>query len=74
MTETGPRLLNHDDLVARRITQSQKHLKVMENAGLFPKRVRLGALVAWVETEIDDYLRAQVAKRDLGEGTGGGNG
>lgn len=60
------RFLTRDDLKERGIRYSNKHLITLEQAGLFPRRVRQGGgkFVSWVEDEIDEYQRARVAARD----------
>lgn len=51
--------------VRERVKYSFAHIDRLEKEGRFPKRVRLGPQrVAWVETEIDDWIAALVAKRD----------
>ena len=45
------------------------HIDRMENDPayahlVFPKRVRIGFRVFWVEVEIYDWVAAQIAKRD----------
>jgi predicted DNA-binding transcriptional regulator AlpA len=64
--EDGPmKFLLRDDLKARGIVFSNKHLIELEKMGRFPKRVRLGAqTVAWPETEIDSYQEKLLADRD----------
>lgn len=51
--------------VRNRVCYSFAHIDRMERKGIFPKRVRLGLQrVAWVESEIDDWIIAKVAERD----------
>jgi prophage regulatory protein len=62
----GPRrLLRYPDLMATRgITYTRQHLYRLEAAGKFPKRVKLGdRAIAWVESEIDEYLEKIIAGR-----------
>jgi prophage regulatory protein len=42
-------------------------------AGAFPRPISLGIGMArgWVEEEIDDWIRAQISKRDGGRGING---
>ena len=41
------------------------HIDRLERAGKFPKRVPIGPnRVGWVESEIQDWLNAKIAKRD----------
>jgi prophage regulatory protein len=45
------------------------HLLRLEKAGMFPKRIRLGqwkrSRVAWLDSEIDDYIRRLMGERAL---------
>lgn len=51
--------------VRERVCYSPQHFTRLELAGLFPKRVRLGQnRVAWVEEEIDAWIRDRIAERD----------
>ncbi len=51
--------------VREKVLYSPAHIARLEKAGTFPKRVRLGqGRVGWVEQEIDDWLKALIAKRD----------
>ncbi len=64
----GPRrMLFYPDLKEKRgIKYTRRHLSRLESDGKFPKRVKLGEnCVAWVESEIDEYLEAIIAKRAL---------
>lgn len=49
-------------------TYSSTHIQRLEDAGQFPKRMRLGTgrycRVAWVETEVHGWMEAQISKRD----------
>lgn len=41
------------------------HIARLEVAGLFPKRVRLGACrVAWIADEVQNWIDERIAKRD----------
>jgi prophage regulatory protein len=65
MNDKPIRLLSHDDLKERGIKYTKVSLWRLERKGRFPKRVNTGARsVAWVESEIDDYLRGLIAQRD----------
>lgn len=59
--------------VAELIPYSRAHRKRLEDAKQHPKRVRLGqgkrARVAWVESEILDYIKAKIADRDANTGS-----
>ena len=42
-----------------------QHIDRLEKAGKFPKRIRLGPnRVGWIESEIYDWLKKRIAKRD----------
>jgi prophage regulatory protein len=58
-------LLARADLRARGIHYSNPHLIDLERRGLFPGRVTLSpAKVAWVESEVDEWLSSHLAARD----------
>ena len=50
------------------VLYSPQHIQRLEDAGRFPKRVRLGdgprSRVGWVEQEVLDWLRERIAHRD----------
>ena len=51
--------------VCARTTYSPAHIDRLEKQGLFPKRVKLGQIrVAWVESEVDQWIEARIADRD----------
>jgi prophage regulatory protein len=57
-----PRVLRRRE-VERRVGHSRSTLYGWIAAGEFPRPVRIGArTVAWVESEISDWLRARVAE------------
>ena len=59
------RVLNDDGLRAKGIDYSRPQLWRLEKAKKFPKRIRLGLnRIAWVESEIDQYLLDRIAERD----------
>jgi len=62
---SGRRLLSFEDLQARGIRYTRVHLQRLEEADLFPQRVRIGAgnFVAWFEHEVDAYLDRLAAAR-----------
>ena len=52
--------------VRAKTTYSPAHIDRLEKAGLFPKRVQLGQIrVAWVESEVDLWIEARIAERDM---------
>ncbi len=61
------RLLLRDDLKARGVPYSNMHLHRLEADGKFPRRVRVGMRAAWVEAEIEEWLKARIAARDAGK-------
>ena len=50
--------------VRKRTTYSFAHIDRLEKQGLFPKRVRLGFRVAWVESEIEQWIQDRINERD----------
>nr|WP_213396473.1 AlpA family phage regulatory protein [Yoonia sp.] len=51
--------------VQLRVPYTRTHITRLEKAGLFPRRVRLGAgRVGWVEEEIDAWIESRIAERD----------
>lgn len=59
------RVLTYSELKpVKGIPYTRKHILELEKRGQFPRRVRLGeASVAWVESEIDEWLEAKAAQR-----------
>ena len=52
------------------VPYSPQHIQRLEDAGLFPKRIKLGnggrnAKAFWVEQEIQDWIQAQIDRRDV---------
>jgi prophage regulatory protein len=60
------RLLSYYDLRERGIRLSRVQLYRLYREGLFPRPVRIGGGIRnyWIESEIDAYLAAAIAKRD----------
>jgi prophage regulatory protein len=59
------RFLSFDDLKTKGIRWTRMHLDRLEREGRFPKRIHLSKRsVAWVESEVDDFLEARLAERD----------
>ena len=51
--------------VRERVLFSYAHIARLEAAGKFPKRVRIGEnRVGWLESEIEDWIKARIAERD----------
>ena len=51
------------------IPYSAQHIARLEAAGKFPKRVRLGGnRVAWLMSEIDEWVTARISFRDATAG------
>jgi len=51
--------------VREMVLYSPAHIQRLEDAGKFPKRVRLGqGRVGWIEQEVLDWLAARIAERD----------
>ena len=56
-------LSNKEDL--SRVPYSSVQIWRKENAGEFPRRVKLGAnRVGWVESEIESWISSKIAERD----------
>jgi len=64
LSKNGLRLLHPQDLRERGIRYTPQHLRRLEHAGKFPRRVKIGHRIHWVEDEIDEYLRAHVNQRE----------
>lgn len=45
------------------IPYSRQHLYRLEEAGAFPKRIRIGAKIGWYEHEIDEWLQSKADAR-----------
>jgi prophage regulatory protein len=61
---TELRLVGRDGLNAKGISYSNVHLLRLEADGKFPKRLYLSpARVAWVESEVNEYLARCIAAR-----------
>lgn len=51
--------------VRKLVLYSPQHIARLEEAGKFPKRVRLGqGRVGWIEQEVLDWLQQRIAERD----------
>jgi prophage regulatory protein len=58
------RMISRAGLAQRGIAYSAVHLLRLEADGKFPRRIYLSpARVAWIETEIDDYIARCIAAR-----------
>ncbi|MEO5772562.1 MAG: AlpA family phage regulatory protein [Sphingomicrobium sp.] len=58
-------LLAFSDLAERGIPFSRQHLWRLIKNRSFPAPIKLGSNTnRWVETEVDGWLRAQIAERD----------
>jgi prophage regulatory protein len=53
--------------VERRVPYTRQHLSRLEKQNKFPRRVRLGGKVAWLESEVNEWIDARAAER--GEGS-----
>ena len=50
------------------VLYSPQHIARLEEAGQFPKRVRLGAnRVGWVESEVLEWLQKRIDRREKPE-------
>jgi prophage regulatory protein len=63
----GSRLLDWPQ-VKPKVPYTRQHVGRLERAGKFPKRVKVGEnRVAWLESEVEDWIAARVAERDRPE-------
>jgi prophage regulatory protein len=59
------RVLDLPDLKAKGIKYTRVHIARLERAKKFPKHINLGGnRTAWIEEEIDQWLREKAAERD----------
>jgi prophage regulatory protein len=60
------RLISYEELKLKGIRYSRDHVRRLGQEGKFPRPVHLGGgrRVAFIESEIDEYLAAQIAARD----------
>jgi prophage regulatory protein len=58
------RLISYAVLRERGITYTKRSLWRLEREGKFPKRVLGAGRIAWVESEIDAYIKKLVEERD----------
>ena len=50
--------------LAELLPYSLSHIARLEQAGQFPKRIKLGTnRVGWLESEVDDWLQGRIAER-----------
>ncbi len=62
---TTPTIIISDKVVRSRVPYSSVQIWRKENAGEFPRRVKLGAnRVGWVESEIESWISSKIAERD----------
>jgi prophage regulatory protein len=63
----GFKLLSYPQLKLRGIPYSRSHLRRLEATGYFPQHVTLGeglgALIAWPEHEVDQWIAERIARR-----------
>ena len=58
------RLLDYKALGGRGITYTRIHLRRLCKAGLFPAPIPISPnRVAWLESEIDDWIKSRIAHR-----------
>jgi prophage regulatory protein len=60
-----PQIIIARKRVLEKVPYSAAHLARLEQAGLFPRRVKLGACrVGWIEAEVNKWVDDRIAKRD----------
>jgi prophage regulatory protein len=53
---------------AQRVLLSRVHVYRLINLGRFPRPIKIGAArIGFVESEVDDFIRARIAQRDGAE-------
>lgn len=62
-TPTHPRLLRLQEVI-QRCGLGKTAIYTRIRAGAFPRPVDLGGVVAWVESEVEDWIQARIAERD----------
>lgn len=61
--DTKPRFMRSQE-VAEAISYSPNHIRRLEKAGLFPKRVQIGAnRVGWVRAEVEQWINDRMGAR-----------
>jgi prophage regulatory protein len=66
----GDRLLDVQEVMVR-TTLSRNTIAELEHAGAFPRRRRVTPnRVAWLESEIDEWIASRPAEEDVREGRG----
>jgi prophage regulatory protein len=58
------KLLDFDGLDAKGIRFSDTHIWRLIRSGDFPKPVKIGSRLHWVEEEIDQYIADKLTQRD----------
>lgn len=62
-TDTKPRIMRSKEVYGA-IPYSPNHIRRLENAGLFPKRVQIGAnRVGWVRAEVEQWINERMGAR-----------
>lgn len=61
------KLLDYDALADKGIKFSDTHIWRLIRAGDFPKPLKIGNRLHWVEEEIDEYIANKLAQRDNAE-------
>jgi prophage regulatory protein len=69
------KIVTFNELRAYGVLYSRTHVDRLEKAGNFPKRVALGTFrMGWLESEIINYVRTQIATRSREPGALGSDG
>lgn len=65
MVSQRPARLLPWEVVKTRVPFTRQHLSRLEKADLFPRRIQVGGQrVAWLESEIDDWIMARAHERE----------
>ena len=64
MREPELTLIRSEELLTM-VPYSANHIRRLEAAGTFPRRLRIGSnRVAWLREEVDAWLRSKISERE----------
>ena len=66
--EHPPTLVLTRERLHELVPLSRTHIARLEKAGLFPRRIKLGARrVGWISAEVEAWLRRKADERDISD-------
>ena len=66
VTKKQSRWLTYNEVkTLKGISYSRVHLKRLEDAGKFPKRIKIGARIYWYEHEVDEWKLSKANARSI---------